>query len=93
MSKHTKKPWRVRGRIIEAELEPGKWVLIGAATSPPGTSFEEIHANARVMASGPAMLTMLKHFVRWYDQLTKQDVKLAEDLIFILEGEANAEHE
>ena len=61
MSQHTPGPWEL-GKEDPEYVRTAEGAPVALALSAPGFSKETIHANARLIVLGPAMLKELKAF-------------------------------
>jgi len=85
MSKHTKSPWAVHPTDSTIVVDKTGADVAGASGDYEN-NYEELEANARLIAASPELLEALKHAVRWHDQLSANDIKKMEAAIAKAEG-------
>ena len=86
-AQHAPAPWRVEGKIVRGNTCRDSRKIAIATTDSQGTFTDGVgEANARLIASAPELLEMVKRFVMYYEgNETKPEgvykIKCAKDII------------
>mgnify|MGYP001597792678 CR=1 FL=1 len=81
MTEHTPEPWDHFGPIIHRNGQHIAHVCADVIIGSGEMGTPEQRANTLLMTAAPALLKELKHLVRYFDQLTINDVAAAKAAI------------